>query len=122
MVVLLCSRGIKVISSLKIMNYYNYLTNNDGFYSEHILNFFAVWLTKFYNATLLIPRWLLVFGSGTFASLLLSFLHKSSPKPPATSQSQSTASTTTASLKSTDTPAQSGGTKRTGAKQRKPKS
>ena len=92
------------------------------FYSEYILDFFAVWLTKIYNVTLLIPRWLLVFGSGTIASLLVGFLHKTPPNPPVATQSQSTVSTTTtASIKSTDTLAQSEGTKRMGAKQRKSK-
>lgn len=91
------------------------------FYSEYILDIFAVWLTKIYNITLLIPRWLLVLGSGTIASLLIGVLHKSSPNPPVpVSQSQSTApTTTTASIKSTLTAAQSDGAKRTGAKQRK---
>jgi hypothetical protein len=90
--------------------------------NEHILDFFAVWLTKIYNVTLLIPRWLLVFGSGTIASVLIGFLHKSPPDPPVATNSQSTVSaTTTASIKSTDTPAQSDGAKRTGAKQRKSK-
>ena len=89
------------------------------FYSEYILDFFAVWLTKIYNVTLLIPRWLLVFVSGTIASLLIGFLHKT-PLNPVASQSQSTVSTTTtASIKSTDTLAQSEGTKRISAKQRK---
>jgi hypothetical protein len=117
MVVIIFSRRIKVISSFEINNYYYYITDYE-FFSEYILDFFAVWLTKFYNVTLLIPRWLLVFGSGTFASLLIGFLHKS-PNPPVAIQSQSTVSTTTASLKSTDAPAQSDEAKRTGAKQRK---
>ena len=92
-------------------------------YSEYILDFFAVWLTKFYNVTLIVPRWLLVFGSGTIASLVIGFLHKSSPNPPPVApQSQSsTVSTTTASIKPTNTPAQPEEAKRTGAKQRKSK-
>ena len=88
--------------------------------SEYILDFFAVWLTEIYNVTILIPRWILVFGSGTIASLLIGFLHKSSSNPPvAAAQSQYT--TTTASTKSTSAPAQSDRAKRTGAKQRKSK-
>ena len=93
-------------------------------YSEYILDFFAVWLTKFYNVTLIVPRWLLVFGSGTIASLVIGFLHKSSPNPPpvATQSQSSTVSTTTASIKQpTNTPAQPEEAKRTGAKQRKSK-
>jgi len=91
---------------------------------EYILDFFAVWLTKFYNAVTLIPRWLLVLGSGTVGSLLLNFLHKT-PKPPVGTlpQSKSTVSASTASLKSTDTAAKSddeSASKRTGAKLRKP--
>jgi hypothetical protein len=93
--------------------------------NEYILDFFAVWLTKLYNSVTLIPRWLLLFGSGTVGSLLISFLHKPS-KPPVVTQPQSktTVSTSTASLKSTDTAAKSDGesaTKGMGAKLRKHK-
>lgn len=92
------------------------------FYSEHILDFFAVWLTKIYNVTILIPRWLLVFGSGTIGSLVIGFLHKSPPNPPVATKSQSSVSTpTTDSIKSIETPAQSDGANRRGVKQRKSK-
>jgi len=95
--------------------------------NEYILDFYAVWLTKFYNLVMLVPRWMLVFGSGTVASLLIGFLHKSTnPAVAAQPQSTSTGSTTTATPRSTDTPAQSNPestasqAKRTGVKQRKP--
>lgn len=92
-------------------------------YSEYILDFFAVWLTKFYNTVTLIPRWLLVFASGTIGSLLISVLHKP-PKPSVAPQPQSNTTVSTPTV-SNDVPAQSDGesvAKRTGAKQRKPKS
>jgi len=95
--------------------------------NEYILDFFAIWLTKFYNTVTLIPRWLLVVGSGTVGSIIINILHRN-PKPPVGTQpqSKSTASPPTAPLKSADTPAQLEGesagpqVKRTGAKQRKP--
>jgi hypothetical protein len=121
MVVLIWSRRLKVIPSLKINNYHDDIT----IYSEYILDFFAIWLTKFYNAVTLIPRWLLVFVSGTVGSLLISILHKT-PKRPAATQSQSK-STPTTSLNPADTNTNApqsdseSTAKRAGAKQRKPK-
>lgn len=51
---------------------------------EYIMDFFAVWLTKIYNAMILIPRWLLFVISGSIASIAINFLHKpaaAAPKP-----------------------------------------
>ena len=54
------------------------------------MDFFAVWLTRIYNVTLLIPRWMLVFASGTLASVIIGLLHKTPPtQPAAATQAQS---------------------------------
>jgi len=56
---------------------------------EYILDFFAIWLTKIYNVTMLVPRWMFVFASGTLASLIIGALHKpSKAKPAAVAQMQ----------------------------------
>ncbi|KAF8806259.1 hypothetical protein BYT27DRAFT_7168667 [Phlegmacium glaucopus] len=87
---------------------------------EHILDFFAVWLTKFYNITILIPRWILVFGSGTVASLVIGYLHRTPQGGPAVA-TQPQSEPTTAATKSTDHESAAPQAKRTGAKQRKHK-
>ena len=49
--------------------------------SEYIMDFFALWMTKAYNMTVIIPKWLLYILSGSVASFVLSFLHKGDPAP-----------------------------------------
>ncbi|EAU84393.1 hypothetical protein CC1G_01389 [Coprinopsis cinerea okayama7 len=50
---------------------------------EWILDLFAVWMTKAYNITTKVPRWILFILSGGLASTVLSFLHKPSKTPAA---------------------------------------
>lgn len=51
------------------------------------MDFLAVWLTRIYNAVILVPRWLLFVLSGSVASVVINFLHKSSA-PKASPQTQ----------------------------------
>jgi hypothetical protein len=91
-------------------------------YSEYILDFFAVWLTKFYNLVVLIPRWMFIVGSGAFGSLVLGFLHKP-PKPPVATQPKSNPAVSTATVApvQSDHEPTAPQAKRTGIKQRKHK-
>ncbi|KAF8638534.1 hypothetical protein AX17_002077 [Amanita inopinata Kibby_2008] len=45
---------------------------------EFILDAFATWMTKIYNQTSKMPRWLLFIISGGIASILLNLMHRSS--------------------------------------------
>lgn len=46
------------------------------------MDFQAKWFTFFYDWLVLVPKWLLVLASGSLASVLISFMHKSPPAPP----------------------------------------
>jgi len=49
--------------------------------NEYILDFYATWMTKLYNVTVWIPKWLLYILSGSAASVVINFMHKSDNKP-----------------------------------------
>ncbi|KIM46519.1 hypothetical protein M413DRAFT_441609 [Hebeloma cylindrosporum] len=49
---------------------------------EYIMEFMAVWFTKIYNWVIIIPKWMLLFASGSIASVLIGLLH-GKPKQPA---------------------------------------
>ena len=44
------------------------------------MDFLAVWLTKFYNLTVAVPKWMLLLISGSVGSLIVGFLHRPSKK------------------------------------------
>lgn len=46
------------------------------------MDFQAKWFTFFYDWLVLVPKWLLVLASGSLASVLISFMHKSPPASP----------------------------------------
>lgn len=51
-------------------------------FREWIMDFQAKWFTFFYDWLVLVPKWLLVLASGSLASVLISFMHKSPPATP----------------------------------------
>lgn len=44
-------------------------------YREYIMEFMAVWFTKLYNWVIVVPKWMLLFASGSVASLVIGLLH-----------------------------------------------
>ncbi|PBK93860.1 hypothetical protein ARMGADRAFT_1079355 [Armillaria gallica] len=86
---------------------------------EYIMDFFATWMTKIYNVTVRLPRFVLLILSGTAGSLVIGLMHRNPPKQavqktePATQPaSAATSGTSTATVSSGSKPA---------TKQRKPK-
>ncbi|KAF8645480.1 hypothetical protein AX16_007765 [Volvariella volvacea WC 439] len=43
---------------------------------EYIMDFLATWLTKIYNITILVPRWVLFLVSGSIGSLVIGLMHR----------------------------------------------
>ncbi|KAK0243281.1 hypothetical protein EDD85DRAFT_947424 [Armillaria nabsnona] len=86
---------------------------------EYIMDFFATWMTKIYNVTVRLPRFVLLILSGTAGSLVIGLLHRNPPKqavqktePAPQPASPATSGTSTATVSSGSKPA---------TKQRKPK-
>ena len=51
------------------------------------MEFMAVWFTKIYNWVVIVPKWMLLFASGSVASLVIGLLHgkpKEAPAPTVT--------------------------------------
>ncbi|KAK0230271.1 hypothetical protein IW262DRAFT_1337335 [Armillaria fumosa] len=47
---------------------------------EYILDFFATWMSKIYNVTVRLPRFVLLILSGTAGSLVIGLMHRNPPK------------------------------------------
>lgn len=45
------------------------------------MDFYALWMTRIYGVTVVMPRWLLFILSGTVASFVINLLHRGDPKP-----------------------------------------
>ncbi|KAF8969393.1 hypothetical protein BDZ97DRAFT_1795371 [Flammula alnicola] len=106
---------------------------------EWIMDFQAKWFTKIYNTVTIVPRWALLFFSGSIGSVIIGLLHrpskkaapaaqpKAKPITPAVSSASATSTSTTAkavpSAPTTDSEHESSAApaKRTSARQRKPR-
>ncbi|EEB95873.1 hypothetical protein MPER_05092, partial [Moniliophthora perniciosa FA553] len=53
---------------------------------EYLMHYFALTLTKIYNITVLVPRWLLYILSGSVASFIIQIMHKPQPPKPSAVQ------------------------------------
>ena len=101
-----------------------------GVAREFVLEYLALILTKTYNVTVLIPRWLLLVVTGSIASVLVNVLHssksifgsaksKATPKPKPVEENVKAPKTVTAettSLASGNKLTKGGTSKRKGAK------
>lgn len=72
------------------------------------MDYLAICLTKIYNATVLLPRWLLYMISGGLASIMIGVLHRDSPKAPRQQTETPKVATSEASAP-TSAPPESGG-------------
>jgi hypothetical protein len=95
--------GPKYVSFFSVRTTANTLITS--IFSEWMLDYLALVLTKVYNVVVIIPRWLLYLSSGGIASLLIGFLHRNSAKaPPAATAAPKKAETVNFDIK-TEIPA-----------------
>lgn len=91
---------------------------------EYLMDFLAIWLTRIYNVTVKLPKWLLFIISGSIASFAINLMHrpsKSTKKQEQKLREQPRQRDTAAIVTSTQSTPSSPAAKRTGAKQRKGK-
>jgi len=85
------------------------------------MEFMAIWFTKIYDWVVLVPRWMLLFASGSVASVVIGLLHgkpKEAPAPAITKPAVRAAVAGTqapSSAKSGSTPKSAVGTARASA-------
>lgn len=121
MAVSLCSRREQVSPAL----YFNKKKSDPMVCREFLMDWLAIALTKFYNVTVVVPRWLLIVITGSIGSVLVNLLHsgkKTPQKDAAPSAKSVTAAETSSSPSTTSVPSSSTTTTKAGsAKQRKNK-
>ncbi|KAJ4479017.1 hypothetical protein J3R30DRAFT_3473334 [Lentinula aciculospora] len=93
--------------------------------NEYFLHYFSLVLTKIYNVTIKVPRWILYILSGSVASFVIQLLHRPSKKDQlkdqAASQKVATASTSETSAPASTALASGSMSNQSKAKQRKSK-
>ncbi|KAK0207008.1 hypothetical protein DFS33DRAFT_1318408 [Desarmillaria ectypa] len=86
---------------------------------EYIMDFFATWMSKIYNVTVRLPRFILLILSGTAGSIVIGLMHRNPPKQ-AVQKTEPASQPASAPISGTSTATASRGSK-PATKQRKSK-